>query len=97
MREYEVTVLLQPKLDDEAQNELVERITGMLTHGDEETDKPVAHHWGRRNLAYQIDDQKEAYYIHFEAKLEPGRVAQMERDILYMDDVLRHLVVKKEN
>jgi small subunit ribosomal protein S6 len=97
MREYEVTVLLQPKLDDEAQNELLERITGLLTHGDEEADQPVAHHWGRRNLAYLINDQKEGYYVHFEAKLEPGRIAQMERDFIYMDDVLRHLVVRKES
>jgi len=97
MREYEVTVLLQPKLDDEAQNTLVERLTTMLTHGEDEADKPVAHHWGRRNLAYPINDQKEAYYIHFEAKLDPGRLEQMERDFIYIDDILRHLVVKKEN
>ena len=97
MREYEVTVLIQPKLDDEARDELIERLTGILTHGEEETDKPVVHQWGQRNLAYPINDHKVGYYVLFDSKLEPGRVAPIERDIQYMDDVLRHLVVRKDS
>lgn len=97
MREYEVTIILQPKLEESAQEELIERLTGMLTHGEEEGDKPVVHHWGKRNLAYAIEDQTEGYYLFCEAKLDPGRVTQMERDFLYIDDILRHLVVRKED
>lgn len=97
MREYEVTFVLQPKLEESAQEELIERLTGMLTHGETEADKPVVTHWGQRNLAYPINDYKEGYYLFYEAKLDPGRLAQMERDLLYIDDVLRHLVVRKES
>jgi small subunit ribosomal protein S6 len=96
VREYEVTLVFNAKLEEEPRTQLIERVAGMLTHGEGEDDKPVAHHWGRRTLAYPINRQTEGYYVMYEAKLDPVRLAQMERDILYMDDVLRHLVVRKE-
>lgn len=97
MREYEVTVVLQSKLDEEARNQLLERITDWLTHGSEEADKPVAHHWGQRTLAYPIKNNTDGYYVLFEARLDPTRLNQMERDFLYEDDILRHLVVRKDS
>lgn len=97
MREYEVTVVLQSKLDEEARNQLLEKVSGWLTNGPEESDKPVAHHWGQRSLAYPIKNNNEGYYVMFEARLDPSRVGQMERDFLYEDNILRHLVVRKED
>ena len=46
MREYEVTIIVQPELEESARNELLERVAGWLTFGEEEGDKPVANHWG---------------------------------------------------
>ena len=97
MREYEVIVLIQPQLEEESRNQLIARIADMLTFGTEEADKPVIHHWGQRSMAYTIKKFKEAYYVFYEAKANPAKINQIERDIEYIEAVIRYLVVRKEN
>lgn len=96
MREYEVTIILRPDLEDEAHSELLERVAGWLTNGPEEADKPSANHWGQRTLAYPIRKFNEGYYVFYEARLEPSNIGDIERNFQYADEVLRHLVVRKE-
>ncbi|MCI0395612.1 MAG: 30S ribosomal protein S6 [Chloroflexi bacterium] len=97
MREYEVTVVFKSGLEDDARKQLIERVTGWLTHGNDEADKPVVNHWGQRTLAYPIKKFTEGYYVFYEAKLDPARINDVERNMLYVDDILRHLVVRKES
>ena len=96
MREYEVTVIFQTKLDDEARSALTERVTGWLTHNDAEDDKPVANVWGQRRLAYPIRKNTEGYYILYDAKLDPERLADIERNMQYTEDILRYMIIRKE-
>jgi small subunit ribosomal protein S6 len=97
VREYEVTIILKTNLDDETRNQLIERVEGWLTSGEDGENKPVMHHWGQRQLAYPLKDQRDGYYVHYEAKLEPQRMHEVEREILFIDDILRHLVVRKNS
>jgi ribosomal protein S6 len=36
VREYEVTIIVQPNLEEAARKELIERVTTWLTHGEGE-------------------------------------------------------------
>ncbi len=96
MREYEVTAILKPDLEDEARTQLIERLADWFTHGSDEDDKPKLDLLGRMRMAYPIEKFTDGYYVFFEAKLDPSRISELERDITYLDDVLRHLVVRKE-
>ena len=96
MRDYEVTVLLQSDLDDEARAALIARIEAWLTLGEEEADKPVAHHWGKRQMAYPINKHTESYYVFYEARLDPAKVGEIERSMLYVEEILRHLFIRKD-
>ncbi len=96
MREYEVTVIFQTSLDDEARSAVIERVADWLTHGDTDEDKPVQNVWGQRRLAYPIENNSDGYYILFDAKLDPHRLADIERNMQYNDDVLRYMIVRKE-
>lgn len=96
MREYEVMLVINPNLEEEARNQLLERVSGWLTHGEGEEAKPKLQHWGMRHLAYPINNNAEGYYALYEATLDPRRVGQLERDMLYVNDILRHMVVRKE-
>ena len=97
MRDYEVTVILQPQLEETARNELVETITKRLTQSEAEGDKPVVNHWGPRKLAYEIQDFSEGYYLFVEAKLDPTQITELERSFQFTEDILRYLVVRKES
>ena len=97
MREYEITVVLKPDIEDTAQEELLSAVEGWLTQGEGESGKLEQKHWGLRALAYPIKKYTQGYYVYYEAKLETEQVKDIERNILYTDEILRHLVVKKES
>jgi small subunit ribosomal protein S6 len=96
MREYEVTVVLKPDLDDEARAEVLARVEGWLTQGEGDEAQPTADHWGQRALAYEVDNYTEGYYVLYQAQVEPSTVGDTERNILYVDEILRHLFVRKD-
>jgi small subunit ribosomal protein S6 len=97
VREYEVTIVINPTIDDEARNEIIERVQRWLTTGDDEGSEPAVNQWGQRALAYPIKGNRDGYYVFYEAKMEPARMHEVEREILYVEDILRHLVVRKNS
>lgn len=97
MREYEVTIIVPPQLDDEARAQLVERVSEWLAPGAAQADKPVQHHWGQRPLAYPIKGFAEGYYVMYEAQVDPARIKDVERNLQFAEDVIRYLVVRKES
>ncbi len=97
MRDYEVTVIVQPKLEETPRNELVERITGWLTFGETEEDKPVVNHWGRRRMAYSINKHNDGYYLFCEAKLDTSEISEVERNFQLNENILRYMVIRKES
>jgi small subunit ribosomal protein S6 len=97
VRDYEVTIIIQPEIDDEVRAQIVERVEGWLTNGAEEADKPVTHLWGQRRLAYPVDNHNDGYYVFYEAKLDPTQIGEIERNITYVEDILRHLIVRRES
>jgi small subunit ribosomal protein S6 len=97
MREYEVTVVLQPQLDDDARNALIQRIEGWLTAPGADAPKPVINHWGSRQMAYSIKKNTEGYYVFCEAMLDPAAVHAIERNMTYVEDILRYLFVRKDS
>ena len=96
MRDYEVTIIIQPQLADEARAELIERISNWMAPEAAEENKPVQNHWGMRQLAYPIKKFTEGYYVMYEASLEPSAITELERNMQYVEDLLRYLVVRKD-
>ena len=96
MREYEVTIIVQPQLEEEARKELIARVNGWLTPTADDDNKPVENHWGSRHLSYPIRKFTEGYYVMYEAKVDPTRLSDIERNMQYSEDILRYLVVRKE-
>ncbi len=98
MREYEVTIIIQPKLEDAKRTELIDKVTGWITDGDAaEENQPVINHWGMRKLAYPIKKNNEGYYVLYETMLDPTRIPDIERNFQFSEDMLRYLVVRKED
>lgn len=51
--------------------------------------------WGKRRLAYLINDEAEGYYVFFTFESEPSFPAEFERIAKITDGVLRVMVIKK--
>lgn len=97
MRDYEVTIVIQPQLEEAERTELIERLSNLLVPGSKEDGALTANHWGVRQLAYPIKKFQEGYYVLYEAKLDPTRIKDIERSLQYNEDVLRYLVVRKDD
>jgi small subunit ribosomal protein S6 len=96
VRKYEVTIIVQSQLEEEARNELVARVSGWLLPDADEKNKPVENHWGLRHLAYPIRKHSEGYYVMYETELDADRIGEIERNLQYSEDILRYLVIRKE-
>lgn len=96
-RIYELTMLIQPKLEEQARKQLIDEVVGMVAVGEDEASKPTISEWGMRTLAYEINDFREAYYVYFEGPMKRDQFREIERQFIYNDDILRYLFVRKDS
>ncbi len=90
MRNYELVCVFQPELDETAFKGAVERVSGWVTETGGNVDKVEV--WGRRRLAYPIHKQIEGQYVLFNLSLDPKTATGLERNIRYLETVLRHML-----
>lgn len=90
MREYEIIFIAHPDQDENATNELVEKISGWISDNGGTIKKVDP--WGKRKLAYPIRKQSEGQYFYINAQMPPSFVAELDRNLRYQENVLRYLI-----
>ncbi|MCR5294560.1 MAG: 30S ribosomal protein S6 [Lachnospiraceae bacterium] len=94
MNKYELALVVSAKLDSDARAAVVEKAKGYISRHDGvvgETEE-----WGKRKLAYEIQKQTEAYYYFIQFEGESDCPNELEKRMRIMDNVLRYLVVRKD-
>lgn len=94
MRKYELMFIIKPDLDEEATeatatkvNDIIARNGGEITNVDK---------WGKRRLAYEVQDYKDGFYVLVDFDSEPNVIAEIERLIRISEDVIKYLITRKE-
>ena len=60
MNKYELAVVVNAKIEDDARTDVIERVKALITRfGGNVTD---VDEWGKKKLAYEIQKMKEGYY-----------------------------------
>lgn len=91
---YETIIILNTKQTEEELKGLVEKFTGLISKfGTLET----VEEWGKRRLAYAIEDETEGYYVYATFTSAPDFPAELDRNYKITDGVLRTLIVKRED
>ena len=93
MRDSDLVFIVRPDLDENAFTEVVNRVKGWITDGGGQIDKIDL--WGKRKLAYPIRKQIEGQYVFVQTKMAPAFGAQLERNLRFLEPVLRFLVTTK--
>jgi len=93
MRQYELILIVQPDLDEETTNDVIDRAKKMITDNGGEIIKTDL--WGSKQLAYEIKDFKEGYYVYMDVELTPDYVAEFKNSIRYVESVIRYMITKK--
>ena len=92
MRNYELTVIVDPDIAEEDVPQAIEKLTALIVKNDGnilETD-----HWGRRKLAYPIERHGEGNYVMMKLDLEPDKAKELEASLNLSEDYLRHLLIR---
>ena len=95
MKAYELLYIIKPELDEEATTGIVEKFTTLIANNKGEVvsvDK-----WGKRRLAYEIDDRREGFYTLVNFNGLAATAQELERVMKITDEVLRYLVTRKED
>ena len=96
-RGYELMVLLSPELGDEALESEMQRISDQITQtGAEILRTKSTTPWGRRRLAYQIENHTDAFYVLYSISSQPGSLDPFERELKLNSNVLRYLLIRQE-
>lgn len=91
-RPYELTFIVRIDPSEEVMNDTVEQVKSWVEA--EELGKVTKiDRWGRRKLAYEINKQREGYYVLFEAEIDPKGLPELERNLKLSNNVLRYLLV----
>jgi small subunit ribosomal protein S6 len=94
MRDYELTVVVRPDIDDNQTKAANTRIQGLITQrGGEITN---IQEWGKRRLAYHIQHHAEGTYFVYRAQMEPASAAEIEHELNLDEQVLRFITVHLE-
>ncbi|MCP8971225.1 30S ribosomal protein S6 [Ectobacillus ponti] len=94
MRKYEIMYIIRPNMEEEAQKALVERFNNVLA--DQGAELTNVKEWGKRRLAYEINDFRDGIYMLLDVNATPAAVQEFERLAKINEDIIRHIVIKDE-
>jgi len=94
LRDYEMVMIISPDVPEEEVPNTIEKVGQFITgRGGEVAD---VNRWGRRKLAYPIRRHTEGNYVLTQFKLDPTQVSDLEASMELTEEVIRHLVVRRE-
>ncbi|MEX0668727.1 MAG: 30S ribosomal protein S6 [Candidatus Saccharimonadales bacterium] len=91
MQQYELAVLLHPDLEIDIQTPLQRLEKDIASSGGKIVKRDD---WGKRKLAYPINNHTFAIYLFYILEVEPTKVDSLEQQLRLNDEIIRHLVVK---
>ena len=89
---YEVMVVYSIAAGEENVKDLMEKFKSLIEKNATVED---VNEWGKRKLAYEINDETEGYYVLYTFESKPDFPAELNRVLNITEGVLRSLVTVK--
>ena len=89
---YETIFVIDARYEEEKIAELVEKFKSLISGAGEITS---VDEWGKRRLAYPINDLTEGYYVLINFSSKPDFPQELERIYRITEGILRDIVIKK--
>ena len=93
MNKYELMFIIDPVLDDEKKDAVVETVKGIIAASGEVAETDI---WGLKKLAYPIQKKTEGYYVVMQFAATPDLPKELDRRLRISDNVMRHIIVSKD-
>ena len=94
MNKYELALVVNAKIEDEARTATVDKVKGIIekfggtiTNVDE---------WGKKRLAYEIQKMREGFYYFIQFDSDANCPAEVEQRVRIMEEVIRFLCIRQD-
>ena len=94
MRHYEIVFLVHPDQSEEVPA-MIDRFSTMVTDAGGSIHR--VEDWGRRQLAYMINDVHKAHYVMMNIEVELETLREIETSFQFNDAIIRNLVISKRS
>lgn len=94
MNKYELAIIFNPNLDEEALKAEFDTVQGYITRFGGTVEK--VDDWGKRKLAYEIEKLSEGFYNFITFTSEGSAPAEIENRIRIRENVLRFLIIRQD-
>lgn len=94
MNKYESIIIINPNCTDEAIKALENKVTGLIN---ENGKVESVENMGKKRLAYEVKKNQEGFYMLFNFEAKPESITELERNYRITDDILKFIVVRKED
>ena len=91
MRSYELVIIIQPDLEEDAVKGIIEKIQGWISDAGGSITK--IDNWGKRRMAYEINKRRDGQYVLFEMQMPPTFSAELERNLRFLESVIRYSII----
>ena len=91
---YETLFIIDASLSEEAIKGLVDKFTALIAEHGKISD---VNEWGKRRLAYPINDKEEGYYVLVNFTSNGEFPAELERIFGITDGIMRSIVIRHED
>ena len=85
-------LIVIPELDEDQVESTLSRFRTVIERTNGEVTE--TNHWGRRKLAYEIDNRTDGFYSIMNFTVGERTLVELKRILRVSDDVLRHMIVK---
>ena len=89
---YEAVFIFNTKLGEEGIKEVIAKFTKLI---EDNATVDLYQEWGKRKLAYTIEDETEGYYVLYNFTCKPDFPAELDRILKITDGVMRSLILVK--
>ena len=94
LNSYETIFIIDAGVEEETRAALQEKFTSLIAaNGTVE----AVDEWGKRRLAYEINDRTEGYYVLVDFKAAPEFPKELDRQYRITDGILRNIIIRKED
>lgn len=94
VNKYETIFIVSPDVSEDDTKAIVEKMKGLI---ETSAQFESIDEWGKRKLAYPINDFNEGYYVLINFSSETNFPHELERIYKITDGIIKDIIIKKDN
>jgi small subunit ribosomal protein S6 len=96
MRIYETLFIIDPTLEEETRNKLVDRVKNQIEEKMQGKIRQIDR-WGVRQLAFKVQKFNEGDYTVILFDADPSQIKSLEEMYKVIPEIFRHLILRRED